>query len=431
MVFNATKITVDAILLNKFIASFTLVLLLWMPSCAPVESRTPGAETMQFPYSMSLFGNRLVVSATSTDGRYDQGRLVAIDTTAIKTKLDGKEIPWSKVVVSNILTPRNVGKIIISKNAITFTERQKGTLLSIPAASGTFINDPFLPAEKVPGIATLSFFNGEAEQDTSGLLALKETDTKDTFLVSYLSSDRIDVVELDKGVKLSLNSVRHFFGKSILKFYAEPKDLKNRRVVTKAMAMTNQGDESRVYFLFELHYEKSTLLKNSKAVMLVVVKLSDLLAGPLEKPMVKIFNLKKELNIFGARDLFVDEKLDQALILASNPQALYKIDLKDGRLLKMNSVCAKASTMAVSTKLDLVVIPCVKDDQVMSYSYSRIDALDTSDVVGRSPVYAVIDESNGLIYCSYYLDGMVAIFDRNLNYQGHFFDRLSNKYVGK
>lgn len=411
--------------------SFYLGLMLLGFSCTSPESeKIPPEQVMHYPYGLSLKDNILAISSTSTDGKYSHGRLVTVDAKAIKAIVSGNEpampIDWSKVVLTNVLTPLDVGKIVISKNAITFAERQQGSIISIPADSGgTLCKDPFMRAEKCPDSTRLSFFESAPEQDTFGLEPLSLSDDKDTFLVSYLSFDGIDVVSLDKTGDRAMGKVRHFSGADLLRANLDAKALQKRRAVTKAMAVSflNDSAKSKVYLLLELHYEKNLLLNSPRSLHLLSIKVSDLLADNLELSKIESLDLTKTFNILGVRDLFIDEAKEQAVLLATSPASLFKIDLAKKTVIKTNTVCVNAASMAVNKAKDLVVVPCSSDEQLMSFSLSGLDTKSSSDMVGRLPSYAVIDEANELVYCSFYVDGTVGIFDLKLKYLGHLFNK--------
>lgn len=420
--------------------SLPLALIFGLLSCTSrIEERIPDERTVRFPNSMALEGDVLVVNATNADGKYNYGRLITLDAKAIKTLTgaDAKSLPWSKVVTSDALAPLDVGAVVMTKGAITFTDRRHGKLFSVPIEKLLASKDPFVEVQKISGAESLSFFEDGPEQDINGLTIIKTGDDEDIFLASSLSSDALELVRLTKNPQLSLKKVKHLSGLDLLKLKIDAKDLEKHvrkykkdqkpRVITKAMFATSIGDEaSKVYLLLELHRQKNLFAKSPRALFLVSIKVSDLLAdAPITK--VDVLDLKKSFNIHGGRDLFIDETAGLALVLATNPSGLFKIDLKNKSILETASTCSDAAGIAVNKDLDLVVIPCSKEDRLMSFFWSDMGIKATSDVVGRAPAYALIDKERKLIYCSYYHDGRVAIFDENLKYLGHLFDKAQGE----
>lgn len=416
--------------------SFFLGMLLTLSACSIREERFPSEQVMHYPYSLSLLGDTLMVSATSTDGKYDHGRLLSLNTDKIKNELNGTKkdpLPWGLVVETNVLSPIDTGKIVMTENAVTFTERQRGSLLALPmGALGPLCNDKNLRAEKCPNAATLNFFTDDAEQDTFGLMAIKTSKDEDTFLVTYLSSARIDIVSLNKQQsKLSLKKVRNFSGLELLKTRLADKNLAKRRAVTKAMSISfiNTPD-AKAYFLFELHQENNLLLKSPKVIYLASIGIKDLEDEKFSNATVEVMDLKEKFNIIGARDLYIDQAKNQLLLLATNPAGLFRIDLAKKSLITTNPVCSNADSMAVNPNLGLIVIPCMKDNRLQSYSFENLKLLNTSDFDGRFPASALIDEKHRLIYSSFFLDGIVGIFDLNLNFLGHLFNRAPLERLG-
>lgn len=418
--------TMDEVLIKKLSTikfSLVMALLFFMACTSPQEVRIPNEEVMHFPYSMALMGNTLVVASASSDKKYDFGRLVSLDTNAIKKAVlstgEKAPIPWNSVVKSNFLIPQDASELSFSKNYLTFANRENSQLIAVPLKNGTPVcNDPFMRADACEGARTLTL----PEYDPFSVVIIESNDKEEFILVSYLSSDRIDLIHNDKAQN-AMSIKKSFRASEWLSAKLKTDALKNRRVITRKMRTT----ETKAYFLFEQHPKKTNAPVRPKGAMLAAIKTNDLQQG--NDKTIEFWNLS-DFYIDGAQDFYIDEASNVAYILGRVPEALYRIDLAQKTLIDTKVLCRGASIMAVSAAKDMIVTPCAADNRLASFSLSSLELKGSSNIMGRGPSYVVIDEVNDLIYCSFTIGGFVAIFNNKLELLGHVFDKAPYNRVG-
>jgi hypothetical protein len=271
------------------------------------------------------------------------------------------------------------------------------------------------------------------EQDPYAIKAIINNAQEELLLVSYLSSDRIDLIKIDKNSQNGAQLVKSFHAHEWISGQTASKSLKDQRIITRKIETGFKDDlrNAKVYFLLEQHPKKISTLEQAEASYIVVIKISDLIGAPSAIVPVDFLNLAEPFSIVGAQDFYLDDARDEAIVLGRVPEMLYKIDLSRKSLIGTSSrMCKGATSMAVSMDKDFIVIPCIKDNRVATFSLSSLSPQYTSEIVGRGPSYVVIDERNNLIYCSYNNDGIVAIFDYTLDFLGHIFKRAPSNRKG-
>lgn len=418
----------DMDLINKS----SLLMLLWLMvlgiiACtSKTDVRIPPFDVMHFPFTMALSGKYLAVSSASTDGKYDYGRLVVLDTVAIKKAIDAKNtnkepIAWQDIVMSNFLVSPEVGEIIFSNDVAAFVSQQSGVLTAIPIdANGKA--DCASTETKAEMCRDARVLPMVADEDPFGIQNMPKG--SDTFLVSYLNSDRIDLVKIDKS-KIEL--LKSFKGYEWARKKVKIKDIEKQRLVTKKIYIS--AADAKVYFLFNRYKAKNKDLSEPKGSYIVAISEGDLMAPSLGDDKIDLWDLAELASIDNSQDLYVDKT--EAYLLTN--ESLYKIELKPKnkpKLINNTLSCTKPISMAVSNAKNLIVVPCFKDNQVVSYDMPTLSIKNTSEVVGRGPAYCVIDDDKSYIYCTYYNDGTLAIFDMYLKYLGHAFNRAPFNRVG-
>lgn len=387
---------------------------------------------MHFPFTMALNGKTLVVASTSADRRDNFGRLVSINTDAIKTELakEGHTSPldFNQLVRTNVLIPQEVGEISFSKNNICFASRDNSRFIAMGLENGEPVcNEPMADIESCSHTKALTL----PDNDPYAISVIKSNDVEEFVIASYESSDRLDVVKIKKGEgNDGAEIVSSFFALDLITMGTKP--IKNQRMITRKIIVTSPEDNmSTVHFLFEQHPKKTIAPTRAKIAYLVSIKSSDILSGnPITSTMVEIRDLNDLFSISGVQDLYIDHE-NQSVILTRVPEAIFKINLTENKLIESKIVCTGATSMSVSHSKDMLVVPCFKDNRVASYSLSNLELLHVSNILGRGPAYTVIDELQDLIYVSFNLGGFVAILDaKNLKNLGHVFNKAPSYRTG-
>lgn len=407
-----------------------------MANCtSETKERIPGIDVMHYPFSMAINGDTLFVTSQS-DGQYSNGRMISLYTNAIEqtlTKNAGKELllPFNDIVTSNTLIPRDAGLIALTKDRVFFASRETGALVAVlRQGNGFSCSNPY---KKLESCAEASFLE-MAAADPYSIDLMNQDEREDKLIVTYLSSDRLDVVVHDRSKKgNALRPLKHFFGADLVREKLDAKDIANSRLITRKVFVANKADPSltKVYFLLELYGAKSSALIQSKNAFIVAVLASDLLQDKrLQSADIELWNLNKLFNIKGAQDFYVDEAGVTAYLLARIPESLFKIDLKSTGNYENQPVCIGASSLAVTTDHDRLFIPCFKDNKVISFRMSSLRLDNATGFYGRGPSFIAIDEKNKKIFVSYNLDNKVGILDYDLNYLGDIFNQASSLNVG-
>lgn len=395
----------------------------------------PDERVMHFPGAMAQFGSHLAIGSSAADGKYHLGRMVVVDTAAVKQSIGANEehapVAWEKVVRSNVLIPQETGEIHFSDSYVVTAGREDSQLIAIPVSNGVSpCNDVHAKLDQCAGASILNLGN----YDPFALVGLSEKPSEEFILASFLSSDRIDVIKLDKNKSKDALSVHKSFNAiDFVRPKIDAATLKNQRILTRKMVVTAKSDPllSKVYFLLEQHSQKIPTSAKPKLSFLVGIRTSDLLANSvLTDSKIELWNLNDVGTIAGVQDLFIDDAKNEAYVLARVPEALFKIDLAHKSLIEVASICTEATSMALSPADDMIVIPCFKENRITSLSMKSLTIKATSKVLGRGPTFVVIDKTTGYIFCSFSSDGIVAILDDKLNYVGHLFNKAPSNRVG-
>jgi hypothetical protein len=397
-------------IMTKFFLAFLLVII---SACtSKPDLRMPPADVLLYPYSMAQNGPVLAIASTSAGQKYHWGRLVTINTGALQKMIDAgqKNIEYKKLINTNVLIPQDAGDISFSK-FLTLASRENNQLINLDDNAIANCNKPDVEAKDCPHVQTLNL----RDNDPFSLKAIRSLFNQEFLLVTYLTSDLVDVVDIRPD---SMKIHKSFNAYDLLAKKMDQKKIKNYRAICRKTAVSFKNDPSkaRAYFLFEQHPKKTTTLSRVKASFLLSIKVDDLLhAATITDSMVDIWNLSESFAMAaGVQDLFVDDNNNQIYILARD-NLLYKIDLPEKKLIRTAPVCMGASSMAVSTAKNMMVVPCFKDNQIAQYSLSSFSLQNTSPIYGRGPGYVVIDETRNLIYCTYFLGGFVAVLDDRLD----------------
>jgi len=396
----------------------------------------PPEQVMHYPFSMALEGKTLAIGSASLDKEYDFGRLVTVNTNTVKQVIDGKNkkdpIDWNKVITSNILIPPKISLISFVKGYISFASGYDSELLVLPIRNGAFTcADPSMNAASCPGAKTLTL----PALDPYSITELAGgSSAEKMLLVSYLSSDRIDIVKL--GAQSSLDDMtikKSFFVKEDgLGHKLDVAVLKNQRIITRKVGISTKDDgaESKAYFLVEQHGTTVNVLTKAKAAYLIAIKVSDLLAPKISDSMIELWQLSDLFGISGVQDFFVDENQKVAYVLARIPETIYKIDLTQSSLLESKVACTGAAMMAANKDKGFIVVPCFLDNRVAAFSMASLELTAVSKVIPRGPAFALVDGENSLIYCSFSTGGFVGILDEKLNMLGHLFNKAPENRQG-
>jgi hypothetical protein len=430
------KLLMDIALLNLCLTVRFLVVL----SCCLVsactskpESRMPEEKVIHFPSSLALSpdGKTLVIGSSAADGKYDFGRLISVATKSIKTALDGADtkepIDWSKVVATNLLIPQEIGELNYSDRFLTFASFENNLLMALPVTAGALnCNGPEKGAQSCPGASTLAM----SEHDPFAIKSMQVGATDESLLVSYLSSDRIDMVKINSGAMMNTKS---FNALDWLTVKLPDKSFKNRRVITKKIHISFKNDlaRSKAYFLLEEHPKKNQTITRAKASYLVAILVKDLVAqAPIVDSMIELWDFFDQFSIASVQDLFIDDGQSHIYLLARIPESLFKINLNTKELMDVNVVCTGARSMVVSTAKDSLIVPCFAENRVALYTLSPFRLKQSSGFVGRGPSACVVDEAHALVYCTFSKDGTLVIFDDKLSYRGYIFPKAPNNRIG-
>lgn len=407
------------------------VLCLWlcfgMLACTgKPEVNIPDENVMHYPHAMALNGRYLSVSSADFDGKYNFARLVIIDTDSVKRKIDAKEknnpFAWNDVVKSNMLTDRSIGDLSFSDRFIVFTSRDVNQMTTVAVTNGQLAcTDPMQKPSKCASARRITL----PESDPFSRVTIKKSASEDLNVVSYTSSDRIDLVQ-DDGTTLSISHSFHIH--DWMSHVNNADDLKKQRFVTRKMQVVYGNDPARakVYFLVEQHRKKYQLNSKPKAVFILAVNVARLIVdNKLAATDLSSWNLLSIASLASAQDFFVNEKQNEEIIvLGRMPEMIYKIDTRRNFLADSKVLCRGTTLMAVDVDQDLIVVPCSADNRVAAFSARTLELKALSPVLGRGPSVAVIDHPHRLIYCSFGEEGFVAVLDdEKLNYLGHIFDK--------
>jgi hypothetical protein len=438
MLFSKFKKRLDKDLLPQYILIaliFSVIFSTSFIACiSKREARIPNEKVMHYPFTMAQNSKFLVVSASSADQKYDFGRLVTLDTEVIRDLIDNGEsiepMSWDKVIVSNVLISQDAGEISFTDNFIAFANRENSRLVALPVNGGfsacNFINNS---AETCPGANVLQLL----PDNPFSLANIYQTDQKEMLAISYLSSDQIDIVEIKKApTKGVMNIISSHKALDWLKAKLDRNVIKNKNAIVRKIYINKTSDlDSKAYFLIELYRQKDSLNIKPKGAFIFAVTVGDLLSGNvIPDTKIEFWNLLDRYSIASALDLFIDKDLNEAYILGHIPEILVKIDLKNDFLMKTSALCTGATSMAIDKEQDLLVVPCFQDDRVAAYTMSSMVLKTTSDVIGRGPAYVVIDKAAKLIYCTFSDDGTLVVFNNNLKYLGHIFDKAPSNRTG-
>lgn len=397
------------------------------------DSKIPDEKEMHFPSSIALSkdGRTVFVASHDSDGRYDLGRLVTLNASAIKQVIDGtgekKPLPWMSVIETNNLIPADISQIHLTDNFALFASRQNNHLVALPVSLGKpSCNKPFEEASSCPQATSYAL----SEVDPFALAGLKSQGLQDTAVVSYLSSDRIDVFSIEPG---SIKTIKSLWAQSWLSAKLSKKDLAKRRVITKKIVVSFKNDASRskTYFLLETHPQKTTGIAKAKALYVIAISTEALLAQEsITESMIEIWDLQAQFAIASANDFYVDEINNHAYLLARAPEALFKIDLGKKELLDTAIVCQGATSFTLDATENMMVVPCFSDNRLASYSLKPLRHLTTSPFIGRGPTACVIDAIHRLVYCTFSLEGVARVFDYTFGDLGYVFQKAPPYRVG-
>lgn len=393
---------------------------------------------MHFPFAMAIKDHTLLVSSQDSDGKYSYGRLVALDTQVINNALKNLKadnaLDWQPALKSNVLIPPDAG-LISFEDQIIFASRADNQLYT---AAEPLCNEPSQVINNCPNNTTLKL----SENDPYALAILEQNPNRDVILASYLSSGRIDLIELDKKPsKPVLKPLKNF----LIQDWVGEKFKGDFFIKKVSVTQASKPDQAQVFLLVErkvskeyihdLAERKSTfklaLLQKNTGALLVSVKVKDLLdKDKIDVADIKIRNLQENFGIYLAQDFYINEKDNTAVILARSPENLIKIGLAQESLLERQLVCRGSSSMAVSRKLDRIFVPCFSDNRIISFTLSSLALMAASDHHGRGPAFAVIDEKHETVFVSFNTEGKVGIFDFDLGYLGHLFQPAPINRVG-
>jgi hypothetical protein len=377
---------------------------------------------MHFPFALALKDQTLLLSSQAPDGHYAYGRLMSINTNAVdnllKTTTD-KPLPLEPIRSANTLIAPDIASIHINSHII-FASRD-----------GNFLYAAAYPLCDKPHADIMSC-------EKSTFLALPKNDpyaleiiNDDIILVSYLSSARLDLIKLDKDTS-QLTFIKHF-------------SLKDWVLQTEADLITKKIStyDNFIYILAEKHISIETIqkkivdkndfkiavLEQNNGSILIKINKEDLINKKTISPEL-IIDLQQLFNISSAHDFFIDKDKDRALILAREPESLFMIDLKEKNIVKTESICRQASSLAISLAHDRFFVPCFYDNTIVAYSLSSLSLQAVSSVHGRAPAFIAVDDAHKRIFVSYNHDGIVALFNFNLDYENHLFDQAPINRIG-
>lgn len=390
---------------------------------------------MHFPSVMALRGSHLAIASSSADGKYFAGRFVIVDMAAALQSIASNDphepIAWDKVVRSNAMIPQETGEIYFSDSHVVFAGRQNSQLIAMPVTKGVApCNDFATKAENCGNASSLML----SEYDPFALVGIVENASEERILASYLSSDRLDMITIDKTkINNALSITKSFHALELVSQKVDAATLRNQRMVTRKMFVTELHDPARakVYFLVEQHSQKIQTPTKPKTTFLVAIKVNDLIANStLTDQNIELWDLNNLASIAGAQDFFVDDATKEVYVLARLPEALYKIDLTQKTPVEIAPVCTGATSMAINPADDTIVVPCFTENRLTAFSMKTLAVKNTTKVLGRGPSSVIIDKTSGTIFCTLTQDGIVAILDKNFTYIGHLFDKAPLNRIG-
>lgn len=392
------------------------------------EERFPDDEVMHFPTSMTLHNSFLAISSSSADGKYHAGRLMVIDTSIVKEIIESKgslePISLKKIVRTNFMIPEESGEIYFSSDFLITAGRKNSEMVAVSVKDD-------LPQCNKPRSLLKDCKNAQSitlpNYDPHALVNVVNNSLEEQILGSYLSSDRIDMIKIEKGNN-AISITKSLHANQFLKPKLKANALKNQRIITRKMQLVKASDE-KIYFLFEQHSQRTQAPTKPRGTFLVAIKTSELIASSAPE-QVEIWNLNELASIAGAQDFFVDEAKREAYVLARVPEAIYKLNLANASIMDVGSVCTGATSMALDPDEDRIVIPCVLDNRLIALSMKDLTIKGTSKVLGRGPSSVVIDKTTGYIFSTISGDGIVAIVDDKLNYIGRIFEKAPSNRVG-
>jgi len=181
----------------------------------------------------------------------------------------------------------------------------------------------------------------------------------------------------------------------------------------------------------EKYDDKNSMLQASKGAFIAAALVKDLLTNErLLESSIELWNLGELYDITGVSDFFVEPTGHDALVLAREPESLFKIDLKNGAKFASEPVCLKSGMFAVSEREDRVFVPCFSDNKVISLTKSSIRLIGVSGYYGRGPAFIAVDDAHKKIFVSYNNDGKVVVLDFDLAYLGHIFNEAPSDRTG-
>lgn len=382
-----------------------LFLVLWLVSCgSSPDARYAPRDVMHFPFALKKLKSNLIAASTSTDGKYDHGRLVSLNI---------EDNPIDYTIESNVLIPKDVSLIDNDENNLYMTFRSTNELISLPLKDDKFTcgNEETL-LYKCPGVKKI-----QLERNDPYSFVIHD----EKILLSYLSSSEINIID-SKTLKVEKKfDALEWLQQKLDKKFAEEK------VVTKKIFISDH----QVYFLFDLYPSKGAESTVSPSKSYIVrTSLNELLnADEIKDSDISLWDLYEQYGISSSADIYVKDKL--AYVLTKAPEALHKIDLEKKSLLQAAIVCAGVSSMAVDEESDLIAIPCFNDNKVASFSMSSLKGKAVSKDLGRGPSFVAIDSSKKEIYVAVSNDGIVVILNlETLESKSHIFNKAPQNRMG-
>lgn len=394
------------------------------------DARTAQPWVMHFPLNMTIDQDRLLVSSTSADGKYDHGRLVLIDLVEVKNQLDAKAqtspFSFAKVAKSSKIIPKGAGNLTVtsSHDTLLFASRDDAQILVSSLTDKLPCSDNDEPLSQCPGVATQTC----AFDEPSEVAVLAQVGTKVTYVASSFNSDDIAVYSGEMSGATPQKTLVAQYHAATWATLAGVTSKKKVVFVTKKIRTSPLGDT--IYLVVEKHREYRLEEKRPQGAYLLKIKAADLVSGKtLVASDLTLWDLQEKFSISGVHDFFVDEATQTATILASKPELIVQVDLSKKLLLGRASVCRGASMMASSPGSNFLAVPCFLDNLVTTFDKTTL-ALDRVTQLNEGPAYAVIDEKRGLIFVTTYLDGRVVVLNQNLELQGYIFNKAPRNQVG-
>ena len=373
------------------------VFMAFVPSCTtqPGQERIPSLA-MPFVMALEIYKDGLFVAATNYDGKYGSGKLASV-TASSGTIRNEYEIYSDSQNVK------------IFNETLLITSKEHNTLSAINMAGGN-INCGNATA-KLTDCANASTY--KLRHSDPFALALLDSNAANTYVLSaYLSSEKIDLFKISKTPSISL--VNSIDAKSFITGLDS-----NYSVSTAQIKNSN----NKIFILLNAHEEKTKELDRELSLKSYLVEISsaDLLLGNRQNAKVR------DLSVFGikqANDFYVSNT--HLWLLSQNPSGLYKINLSNDFLENQVSVCSSAKMMAANETKDILILPCFEQNIVQSFFMNTLQVKKVANIKKKSPAYAAIDESNNLIFVSYFEEHQVGVFDMNLNFLKMLFKKTLN-----